>query len=166
MILTVELINQYMPQTPNVHYEVFQEKHLDDMRQYGFDGLSDAELAEEKSYIVAQTIEDAAFTIMYKDKPVCVFGCLLYWNGVAEMWSLISDDIRRFPLFLTKCGRTWADICEVAFKLHRLEITVRASDERATKWAFALGFKHESFMEKYSARREDFNLFVRINHGR
>jgi len=147
-MLTAELINQHMPSTPNVHYVVFEEKHFDDMRQYGFDELSDAELLEEKSYIVAQTKEDAAFTIMYKGKPVCVFGCLIYWDGVAEMWSLISDDIRRFPLCLTRCGRTWADICEIAFNLHRLEITVKASDERETKWAYALGFTHESFMEK------------------
>jgi hypothetical protein len=88
----------------------------------------------------------------------------MYWDGVGEMWSLISDDFRQFPIFLTKAGQAWGDICEIAFKLHRLEMTVKASDNRANQWALALGFKHESFMEKYSARREDFNLFVRINH--
>jgi hypothetical protein len=165
-MLSVDMLNQHMPQKEYVTYVDFEARHLDEMTNYGLDDLSDAELLEEKQYIIAQTIDDVAFTILYKGKPICVFGCLQYWNGVAEMWSLISDDFRQFPIFLTKAGQTWADICEIAFNLHRLEITVKDEDCRAIKWAYALGFKHESFMEKYSARREDFNLFVRINHGR
>lgn len=165
-MLTVDMLNQYMPRKSDMQYVAFEDWHLDKMTNYGFDDLSDAEFREEASYIVAQTKEDVAFTLMLKDKPICVFGCLTYWSGVAEMWSLISEDFRQFPILLTKCGQTWADLCEIALKLHRLEMTVKASDERATKWAYALGFKHESFMEKYSAKREDFNLFVRINHGR
>jgi hypothetical protein len=165
-MMTVDLLNQHMPKIDGIEYVNFEEKHLGQMTNYGFDDFSDAEFCEEVSYIVAQTINDAAFTCIYNGKPICVFGCLLYWEGVAEMWSLISQDFRQFPVLLTKCGQTWADLCEIAFKLHRLEMTVKASDERATKWASALHFKHESFMEKYSARKEDFNLFVRINHGR
>jgi hypothetical protein len=165
-MLTVDLINQHMPYKANMRYVAFEDKHLDEMTNYGFDDLSDAEKREEKQYIIAQTKEDVAFTCLYNDKPICVFGCLIYWDGVAEIWSLISEDFREFPLHLTKCGRVWIDICEIAFKLHRIEITVKASDERATKWANALYFTHESFMEKYSARKEDFNLFVRISHGR
>ena len=165
-MLSAAVVNEYMPQKDGITYVQFEDWHLDEMTNYGFDDLSDAEKLEEKQNIIAQAKEDVAFTIMYHGKPVCVFGCLMFWKGVAEMWSLISDDLRQFPRFLTKCGKTWADICEIVFDLHRLEITVRASDSRATKWAFALGFKHESFMEKYSARREDFNLFVRISHER
>ena len=58
------------------------------------------------------------------------------------------------------------NMCGIALKLHRVEMTVNASDKRASKWPLALYFKHESFMEKYSAKKQDFNLFVRINHGR
>jgi hypothetical protein len=163
-MLSVDMVNQYMPQKPYVTYVNFEARHLDKMTNYGLDDLSDAELLEEKQYIIAQTVDDVAFTCLYKGNPICVFGFMMYWDGVGEMWSLISDDFRQFPIFLTKAGQAWGDICEIAFKLHRLEMTVKASDNRANQWALALGFKHESFMEKYSARREDFNLFVRINH--
>jgi hypothetical protein len=165
-MLSVDMLNKHMPQKEHVTYVDFKARHLDEMTNYGLDDFSDAELLEEKQCIIAQTIDDVAFTILYKGKPICVFGCLQYWNGVAEMWSLISEDFRQFPIFLTKAGQTWADLCEIAFKLHRLEMTVKASDKRATQWASALHFKHESFMEKYSARKENFNLFVRINHER
>jgi phage pi2 protein 07 len=163
---TIDLVNKYMPKKNNIRFVAFEAKHLDEMQCYGFDNLSDADLAEEKNSIVEQTIDDVAFTILYNNKPVCVFGCVIYWEGVAEVWSLISDDLRKFPVFLTKCGQVWCDICEVLFNLHRVEITVKASDKRATKWAPVLGFKHESLMEKYSAKQENFNLFVRINHER
>ena len=165
-MITAELLNQHMPHKDGITYVPFEENHLDEMVNYGFDHLSDAELREEKQYIIAQTTEDLAFTCLYHGKPICVFGCLLYWEGVAEIWSLIAEEFRQLPLYLTKAGQVWCDMCEIALKLHRIEITVKASDERATKWASALYFKHESFMEKYSARREDFNLFVRVNHGR
>jgi hypothetical protein len=165
-MLSVNNVNKYMPKKEYVTYVQFEAWHLDEIKNFGFEGLSDIEIIKEKESIVDQTIDDVAFTIMYKDKPVCIFGCLKFWDGVAEMWSLISDDIRQFPVFLTKAGQCWADICDIAFNLHRLEITVKASDIRATKWAYALGFKHESLMEKYSAKQENFNLFVRINHER
>lgn len=164
-MLTVDMLNQHMPKMCGMKYVAFEERHLDEMQNYGFDDLSEAELREEKQYIVAQTKEDVAFTCLLNDKPICVFGCMKYWDGVAEMWSLISDDFRRFPVHLTKCARVFIDMCEIAFKLHRVEMTVLASDKRATKWPLALYFKHEAFMEKYSSKRQDFNLFVRINHG-
>lgn len=165
-MLTVNFVNEHMPKKEYVAYVQFEAWHLDKITDCGFDDYSIDKLSEEKHQIVQQTIDDAAFTIMYKGKPVCIFGCLMFWDGVAEMWSLISDDIRQFPIFLTKAGQTWADICEVVFNLHRLEISVKASDTRATKWAYSLGFVHESTMVKYNAKREDFNLFVRINHER
>lgn len=165
-MLTVSFVNEYMPQKEYVTYVQFEAWHLDKITDCGFNGLTDAHLLEEKQEVIQQTIDDAAFTMMYKGKPVCIFGCLLFWDGVAEMWSLISNDIRQYPVYLTKAGQAWADICEIVFNLHRLEITVKASDTRATKWAFALGFVHESIMVKYNAEREDFNLFVRINHER
>lgn len=165
-MLTVNFLNEHLPQKEHFAYVQFEAWHLDKITNCGFDSLSNTDLLEEKQNIIEQARDDAAFTIMYKNKPVCIFGCLIYWSGVAEMWSFISDDIRKSPVFLTKCGRKWAEICDIAFKLHRLEITVNAADVRATKWAYALGFKHEALMEKYSAEHEDFNLFVRINHER
>lgn len=165
-MLTVNDVNKYMPKKEYVTYVQFEAWHLDNIKSFGFESLSDDEIMEEKESIIDQAANDLAFTVMYKNKPICVFGCLKYWNGVAEMWALISDDIRKFPVYLTRAGQKWASICNIVFNLHRLEMTVKASDDRATRWAYALGFKHESLMEKYSAKQENFNLFVRINYER
>jgi len=165
-MITIEMLNQHMPKKSNIEFVDFEYEHLNNIGYDWFNGLSDDEVLAEKEYILEQAEQGVAFTCLLNKKPVCVFGCLVYWQGVAELWSVIADEYRKMPIHLTKCGQVWGDICEVVYQLHRLEMTVKASDARANKWAIALGFKHESLMEKFNPKGEDFNLYVRINYGR
>jgi hypothetical protein len=62
---------------------------------------------------------------------------------------------------MTKIGIAFADISEIAMGLHRLQITVKTSDNRAINWARAIGFISECTMSQYSEDKQDFNLMVR-----
>jgi hypothetical protein len=97
---------------------------------------------------------------MYNE-PVACFGCSLLWDGVGEMWSVIGDTARTRPIAMTKVGLAFADICEIALRLHRLQITVKTADVRAISWARAIGFISECTMKEYSADRYDYDLMVR-----
>ena len=102
-----------------------------------------------------------AITAFAYGKPAAVFGCVLMWNGVGEMWSIFSEASRRYPFAMTNVAITFLDICEILFHLHRLQITVKTSDIRAMKWAKYLGFVPEGNMIKYSADKEDFTIMGR-----
>jgi len=45
--------------------------------------------------------------------------------------------------------------------LHRLQITVKTSDNRAISWAKAIGFISECTMKQYSTDKLDYDLMVR-----
>jgi hypothetical protein len=45
--------------------------------------------------------------------------------------------------------------------LHRLQITVKTSDNRAISWAKAIGFISEATLVAYSMDKRDYDLMVR-----
>jgi len=94
--------------------------------------------------------------------PVAMFGFVPIWEGVAESWLLADNEARKKPLALTKYGIAAHDIAKISMGLHRLQITVRITDNRAVKWAFALGFKNEAIMKKYGPDQVDYYLMARF----
>lgn len=102
-----------------------------------------------------------AITAFVYGKPAAVFGCVLMWEGVGEMWSIFSETSRRYPFAMTNAAITFIDICEILFHLHRVQITVKTADIRAMKWAKYLGFTPEGNMTMYSADKEDFTIMGR-----
>jgi hypothetical protein len=65
---------------------------------------------------------------------------------------------------MTKVGLSFADISEIALRLHRLQITVKTADNRAVNWARAIGFISEGTLKAYSMDREDYEIMVRKNY--
>jgi hypothetical protein len=103
-----------------------------------------------------------AVTALVHGKPVAMFGCIILWTGVGEMWSIISDDARRYPKQLTIVAKEFSDIVTQSLSLHRLQITVRSDEPRALRWAEYLGFEVEGLMRKYSPDFEDTYILARV----
>jgi ribosomal protein S18 acetylase RimI-like enzyme len=91
-----------------------------------------------------------------------MFGCIILWTGVAEMWSIISDDARRYPKQLTLVAKGFSDIVAQSLSLHRLQLTVRSDEPRALRWAEYLGFEIEGLMKKYSPDGADTYILARV----
>lgn len=161
MYLSIKELNEYLPNVRGVMYAPFVFEHAMDIQSGEFAGYSAQRMVGVKALLEAQASYGFAFTCLYNGVPVASFGCALLWNGVGEMWSVIGDEARKHPIAMTKIGIAFADICEIAMGLHRLQITVKTSDNRAMKWARAIGFISECTMQAYSEDKDDFNLMAR-----
>lgn len=115
-----------------------------------------------KAQIAGQASRGPVITAFLYGKPVAVFGCGLLWNGVAEVWSLLSEQSKRYPIAMIRASKAFLDICWITFNLHRLQISVKTSDNVAMRFAQALKFEPEGIMAKYSPAQEDFTLFRRL----
>lgn len=95
-------------------------------------------------------------------QPVAVFGFVPIWNGVCETWLMPDEKVRTIPYTLTKIGKRVMDIATISMGLHRIQLTVRTTDKRAEKWAYAIGFEKEALMRKYGADGVDYFLMARV----
>jgi hypothetical protein len=161
MYLSIKELNDNMPKINGVIFAPFVFQHAMDIEGGEFAGYSAQRMVGVQTMLETQAQFGFAYTCFLHGEPVAVFGCCLLWSGVAEMWSVIGDVARTKPVAMTKVGIAFADISEIAMGLHRLQITVKTSDNRAINWARAIGFISECTMSQYGEDKSDFNLMVR-----
>lgn len=164
MTSTYSINPEVLENLPHVKGAYFLPFHVDHLDQ--LDNLDDyiRVLGMEvfKQQIAGQATRGPVITAFLYGKPVAVFGCGLLWNGVAEVWSLLSEQSKRYPLAMIRASKAFLDICWITFNLHRLQISVKTSDNVAMRFALALKFEPEGIMAKYSPAQEDFTLFRRL----
>ena len=161
MYLSIKEFTQSMPKYNGVVYTPFIFDHAISIVGGEFEGYSTQRMIGVQEMLETQAQYGFAFSCWLHGEVVAVFGCSLLWQGVGEMWSVIGDTARTKPIAMTKIGLAFADICEIALNLHRLQITVKTSDIRAMKWAKAIGFISECTMKQYSQDKDDYDLMVR-----
>jgi hypothetical protein len=160
MINIIEL-NEQLPRKAGVCYIPMVPSHLHHM------SIKDGELPFAKAVSIDTMLEmqsrlGLAVTALVHGKPVAMFGCVMIWTGVGEMWSIISDDARRYPKQLTIVAKEFSDIVVQSLSLHRLQLTVRSDEPRALRWAEFLGFKTEGLLSKYSPDGVDTYILARV----
>jgi hypothetical protein len=150
-----------LPHVKGGYFLPFSTDHLDyldDIDEY----ISSMGFDEFKAQIASQATRGPVITAFLYGKPVAVFGCGMLWNGVAEAWSLLSEQSKRYPIAMIRSANAFLDICWITFNLHRLQISVKTSDAVAIRFAKALKFQEEGIMKKYSPNQQDFTLFGRL----
>lgn len=160
MINIIEL-NERLPYKVGVCYIPMHPSHLHHMR-ITEDQLPFAKAVSMDAMLEMQARLGLAVTALVHGKPVAMFGCIMLWTGVAEMWSIISDDARRYPKQLTIVAKGFSDIVAKSLSLHRLQLTVRFDEPRALRWAEYLGFEIEGLMHKYSPDGVDTYILARV----
>lgn len=156
MFLTnIDKILQALPNLENGYYLPF---HLDHVAN--FKGIIEYEsqsiTIEDRIHMLEyQSQLGPSITAIVNNIPVAVFGAVFLWKGVAEAWSLFSEESRRYPIAMTKGANAFFDSCQILFSLHRIQITVKCSDKRAVSWAKHLGFVEEGTMIAYSADKDN-----------
>jgi hypothetical protein len=160
MINIIEL-NERLPRKAGVCYIPMVPAHLHHMSMKP-DQLPSARAVSMDYMLEMQARLGLAVTALVYGKPVAMFGCIMLWTGVGEMWSIISDDARRYPKQLTIVAKEFSDIVTQSLSLHRLQITVRSDEPRALRWAEYLGFEVEGLMRKYSPDVEDTYILARV----
>jgi len=154
-LANIDQILKSMPHVRGGYYLPLHADHLHHFKgieEYGSESIT---LEDRKRFVMAQSERGPGVTAFVDNEPVAMFGCVFLWNGVGEAWSLFSEEARRYPIAMTKGGFAFFDSCEILFNLHRIQITVKCSDERAVRWAKMLRFVEEGRMLAYSADKED-----------
>ena len=162
MYLGIKEVIKHLPRIDGVEYRPSEIDDVDKVAAVEFWGLTNEHLAVLKQTIEIQRRYGAySLTACLHNKPVAMFGCILMWHGVAELWAVLSKDALKKPVALSKCAITFADICEISLKLHRLQIHVKSSNERAIKWGEFLGFEIEGKLIQFTQDKKDCYIMSR-----
>jgi hypothetical protein len=112
--------------------------------------------------MAAQAASGHAITVLLHGTPAACFGSVSIWKGLEEMWCLLEERARKYPLAMTKIAIAYRDYRVIAGNLRRLQLNVRCSDQRAFRWAKAIGFEPEAKMRRYGPDGSDFYLMSRV----
>jgi len=112
--------------------------------------------------MAAQAASGHAITVLLHGTPAACFGSVRVWKGVEEMWCLLEERARKYPMAMTKIAIAYRDYRVIAGNLRRLQLNVRCSDQRAFRWAKAIGFEPEAKMRRYGPDGSDFYLMSRV----
>jgi len=151
----IDHILRSLPNIENGYYLPFHSDHV-----VNFKGIIEYEsqsitIEDRIRMLEYQSQLGPSITAFVNNRPIAVFGCVFLWKGVAEAWSLFTQESRRYPIAMTKGAFAFFDSCQILFNLHRLQITVKCSDQRAVAWARHLRFAEEGTMIAYSADKDD-----------
>lgn len=99
-------------------------------------------------------------------KPVCMFGCVPLWSGVAELWMITDVDLASSARIFHRYTKEMLDIYMSELSLVRIQIWVHSQNERAIKWAKSLYFEEEGTARQFGPDGADFHLLARFKNGR
>tara|TARA_Y100000114_G_C11553496_1_gene228340 strand:+ start:59 stop:556 length:498 start_codon:yes stop_codon:yes gene_type:complete len=124
--------------------------HLDQMPDY-------------VSYLDSATKDGYGYTVLDGGKPMLCFGVSPQWYGVAELWmipdtKLVSKNKIRFH----RGAMRFMDFVMEELNLHRIHVTVLASNTRAIKWIESIYFSREGVLKKYTFDAKDMIMYSKV----
>lgn len=156
-------LDDLLPELPSeITLLPFNPAHALVMRISDRHALSMHENLSLANVMHAQAATGHAITVLLNGTPAACFGSVHIWNGVEEMWCLLEERARKYRFAMTKIAVAYRDYRVIAANLHRLQLTVRCADQRAFRWATAIGFKLEGQMRRYGPDGSDFYLMSRV----
>jgi len=140
----------------------FSPAHVDRIKVDAEEVLVVARPDEIKDLLTTQAGMGGAVTAFLNMEPIAIFGFVSIWKGVAETWLVPDEKVRNIPVTLTRVGDKVMDIAMISMGLHRIQLTVRTTDKRAEKWAYAIGFKCDGVLRKYGVDGVDYLMMSRV----
>lgn len=104
-----------------------------------------------------------ALTILADDEILSIGGVVSLFPGTAELWSLASTAVDKFPISFHKANIRILDYWIKALKLRRLQCKVYSEHVRSIEWLKRLGFQEEGLMRKYDTQGRDFYLYAKVS---
>lgn len=93
---------------------------------------------------------------------VCAWGFVPLWRGVLEVWMLTSTLVDRYPVQVLRGGQRIIQQSAIDLQAHRLQMTVKASNPIAVRYAAALRFAVEGVLNSYGPDGSDYLMMARI----
>jgi hypothetical protein len=107
----------------------------------------------------AQARAGLAITLLIDGRVACCGGIARLWPGLGEAWMLPAELARSKPLALTRTAHRFIDRAMIALSLHRVQCFCQTLDNRAVRWAPALGFQREGTLRRYGTDGTDYEVF-------
>jgi RimJ/RimL family protein N-acetyltransferase len=103
-----------------------------------------------------------ALTLFDDDTLLAVGGVIMFWQGVGEVWMMVSPEGRKKGLALFKCMSDFLNTCFNEYGFHRIQTSVLVSFQEAHKCIMRLGFIPEGMMAHYGPNKENYIRYVRL----
>ncbi len=95
------------------------------------------------SALIEQANLGPAFTFTVDDVPLACAGVVILWPGVGSAWTMISQPMLDYPLWLTRTVRRMLYQIIEQHDLHRVETVALMDSVANQRWLEALGFVRE-----------------------
>lgn len=109
-----------------------------------------------------QRTGNKAWTILKDGIPLCCGGFMLYWQGVAEVWFMLSQKGIPFTKTILRESRKLMEDYIKRFNIHRMQAFINAQDETACRWAERYGLIRGQTIEQFGPHKEDFIIFGKV----
>ena len=103
-----------------------------------------------------------AYTGTWNGKPMCCFGGLPLWPGVAEFWMVPDRNLSSVARPFHRAAKLTLDIFMSEWRLFRLQVTVNSHNVAAVKWIKKMQFIEEGRLAKYGPDGTDYFMFSRL----
>lgn len=123
---------------------------------------NDPELRERVDELVASPDTYCNTLINEDDKPVAIIGLTLLWPGCADIWGVISDEVRKTPISFHKNIMHALNFYAEELKLKRLQVFVQAEFNEGCKWMKSLGFVTEGRLASFGPEGKDYYIMGRV----
>ncbi len=112
----------------------------------------------------ANSIESGQTSVSLWAAEMCiaVFGVKPIHAGVAELWAITSEAVKKYPIEFHRVTLSMLDVIIASHKLKRVQMTVCADFSEGVQWAGALGFLPEGVLKSYGPSGDDHIMFGRV----
>lgn len=105
-----------------------------------------------KNYQFETKPQRLSWTVLFEGEIVAVGGVVIYWQGVGEMWFMMTKNSKRHDIYgliaLSAIEKKMNEIINEN-KLWRIQAVVRTDFLQSIKMVERLGFVRECLMRKY-----------------
>jgi hypothetical protein len=101
------------------------------------------------------------YTIFDEGGEMGIVGCTPIWPGVANMWTLLGEDIKREPKAFSLLVGVLIEEMFAKHNLRRADAHVRVGYSNGVSWIEKFGFVREGVMRRYLPDGADAYLYAR-----
>jgi hypothetical protein len=102
------------------------------------------------------------YTFSVEGEPIAVIGASRIFEGVYEIWSVLSEKVRDHKFSFLKKVLSLLDFGHFNLGIYRYQMNVREGHPDVLKWAAALKMKCEGLMEKFGPDKANYFMFARV----
>jgi RimJ/RimL family protein N-acetyltransferase len=103
-----------------------------------------------------------AFSLLDDNTVMACGGVYRLWEGVGEVWMVLSKDARKMPITVSRCTLAAFETIMENNDLWRVQASVHANDEKAYRFADWCGFEEEGLMRMFGPDKSDYYRFARV----